>query len=347
MSQKAVQQKLESYDCKSQADEQNAIKEIAQEIALSALGQTDFFKKAAFHGGTALRILYGLQRFSEDLDFELLQPSPDFNWQQYLKHLQTSFKNYGFDFDVTDKSKIERSVKVGWLKDESRGGLLNLKFGSDSSMKAIKIKLEIDSNPPMHANSEVKYLDFPTAAAIRVQDKPTLFAGKCHALLCRAAIGNMRGEKGRDWFDLLWYVSQKVEPNYAYLSSALNSHGPWKGQQINVTKDWFFRELQNKVRSLDIEAIKNDVAPFLRDKVALDLWSKDFFLAMVSKLEKDISVKNAAPSANALVSKSSPKSVRTAICEACGRPFDPLAKGATPTMGPVCAKKKNQGQDGI
>ena len=94
MSVEMIQQKLLSYNSQTLLEEENALKEIAQEIALMSLSRTGFFRVAAFQGGTCLRILYGLERFSEDLDFVLDMPDKKFNWDIYIKGMTEEFKAY-------------------------------------------------------------------------------------------------------------------------------------------------------------------------------------------------------------------------------------------------------------
>lgn len=277
-----IQDKLDSYRPTSQQEEEFALKEILQEIALAALARTDFFKYASFQGGTALRILYSLDRFSEDLDFIASKPDGDFGWSDYLKNLETEFRVYGVEIETEDRSKADETVKKAFLKDRSFGKVLILKhLGRSGRLASIRIKFEIDTNPPSGSHSEIRYLDFPFAAAVTVQDAPSLFAGKIHALFCREYT------KGRDWYDFLWYVARKTPVNFEFLSSACDQQGSWKGQKIPIDKKWFLNELASKIKSLNWEEAKKDVARFLRPQVlaTLELWGQDFFLDRWRKLD--------------------------------------------------------------
>lgn len=282
MSIKLIQERLNSYNCRTEIEEQQAIREITQEVALAALGRGDFFKHALFQGGTCLRIFYGLNRFSEDMDFILRQPTPNFQLKNHLQHMTDELSAYGYNMEITDRSKSDAAVQKAFLKDGSLGKIILLKHTSQSGpMANIRIKLEVDTNPPSGSGEELKYLDFPFVSAVSVQDKPSLFAGKIHALLCRDYV------KGRDWYDFIWYTSQAVKINYEFLSSAINQLGPWKGQGITIDKKWVFAELEKKITSLDWKKAVEDVRRFVRatEQPSLDLWSKELFLHQLSKMK--------------------------------------------------------------
>lgn len=277
-----IEQRLKEYKPVSQRDELNAIKEIVQEIALCALARTHFFNIAAFQGGSCLRIVYQLNRFSEDLDFILKVVDKNFAWEPFLKALQQEFNLYGLDFDVIDRSKADNAIKTAFLKDTSFGRVIILKhLRSPSDKQTIQIKLEIDTNPPSGSVFQTQYLDFPYPFSIVTQDLPSLFASKCHALLCRRYI------KGRDWFDFLWYVSKKVTPNYVHLQAALQQMGPWMNSEIIVSKSWLIDALNTKIEAIDWNLAKSDIENFLRghEKESLKVWGKDFFLTMVKKMD--------------------------------------------------------------
>jgi predicted nucleotidyltransferase component of viral defense system len=280
---KIIQEKLENYRCESEQEETYAIKEIMQEIALSAFARTDFFKYAAFQGGTALRILYHLERFSEDLDFILQKPDPQFAWGEYLKNLETEFQIYGVQIQVEDRTRQGETVKKAFLKDDSIGKVLILKHRpKDRRPAMVRVKFELDTHPPEGNRFEIKYPDFPFPFAVTVQDLPSLFAGKSHALLCREYT------KGRDWYDFLWYVSRKIAPNYEFLSSACRQQGPWKGKTFSIDRNWYLKELERKIRSTNWREAQQDVARFLRPRElkTLDLWSESFFSDRVEKLKQ-------------------------------------------------------------
>lgn len=281
MSTSIIQEKLAAYQCQTVVEQENALKEISQEIALMTLSRAGFFKIAAFQGGTCLRILYGLERFSEDLDFVLLKPDPQFRWDQYVNDMREEFSAFGFTLEVQTRAKLENSVKLAFLKADSAGGLLILKDSRTNKPK-LKIKLEIDTNPPEGSEYELNYLDFPLPYSIRTQDLPSLFAGKCHALLCRNYV------KGRDWYDFSWYIARKTPINFDFLTNAIAQAGPWKNHDISVNPQWFLNKLKTKIAHIDWQAAKQDVARFLRSRelATLELWSKEFFLSRADKLAK-------------------------------------------------------------
>lgn len=281
MSIQIIKERLNSYNCKTTAEEQQALREITQEVILAALGRSDFFEYALFQGGTCLRIFYGLQRFSEDMDFVLRSADSGFSIGTHIKGLADELKSYGFDIQIVDKNKSDVIVKKAFIKDDSIGKIIELSYPQlKGRLPTIKIKLEVDTNPPAGSGAELKYLDFPFLSSVSVQDKPSLFASKIHALLCRKYL------KGRDWYDFLWYTSNNVGVNYELLSSALNQLGPWENRNIEVNAKWLKNELGKKIKSIDWEAAKLDVSAFLRanEQASLKYWNTDLFL---SRLEKN------------------------------------------------------------
>lgn len=281
MSIKIIQERLDGYQCRSQQEEENALREISQDITLAALSRGDFFKKAAFHGGTCLRIFYSLERFSEDLDFMLKDVDKSFSFEPYIKNMAMEFRSYGYQLEVIDRSKAEDVVKKCFLKDDSLGKILNLThFKGVTNMRKIKIKLEVDTNPPAGSGFENKFLDFPFPFSVTIQDMPSLFAGKSHALLCREYT------KGRDWYDLIWYISRRIKVNRELLSSAIDQQGPWKGQELKVGRDWYMQEMGKRIEKIDWKAAKEEMLRFLKPSAVagLDLWGKEFFLDRLQKL---------------------------------------------------------------
>lgn len=285
MSVKMIQQRLASYGCRTDVEEQLAIREISQEVVLASLGRSDFFKHALFQGGTCLRIFYGLDRFSEDLDFILQEPNVDFDLRPYERHIRDELTAYGYDIEIADRNKADATVKKAFLKDASLGKVLNLRHADRTGPAAkIRIKLEVDTNPPIGSGQELEYLDFPFVSAVAVQDKPSLFAGKIHALLCWKYV------KGRDWYDFLWYTSRGVGVNFEFLASAIDQFGPWERQEITVDKNWTFSQLDKRIASIDWRQAAEDVRRFvpIKERASLDLWSRELFLRQLEKLEQVI-----------------------------------------------------------
>ncbi len=275
-----IDERLKTYATNTIEDEEHALKEILQEVALYGLANANFFDKAVFHGGSALRILYGLPRFSENLDFLLKSPNPHFKWEPYVDSIVATCKQYGVHPEITDKSRVSSAVKKMFLKDSSIGKIIDLSFIHHPERK-LMIKFEIDTNPPLGSNLDVKFLEFPLDYSVVAQDLCSSFAGKCHALLCREYI------KGRDWYDFTWYVARKISPNFVFLEHALRQQGPWVNQKNNVTPAWFVDVMEKKIKSIDWDRAANDVAPFLnvQDKKILNLWGVDFFMDKLGKLK--------------------------------------------------------------
>ena len=281
MSVQMIQDRLDSYACQSTLEEEQALREITQEIVLAGLGRTDFFQKAGLKGGTCLRIFHGLNRFSEDLDFALQAPDPSFGLKSYLDALTRELAAYGYKSEMDDRSNADHAVRMAFLKDDSLGKLLRLNYQpATGPLRKLRTKLEVDSSPPVGASFETKYLDFPYPSAVCVCDLPSLFAGKLHALLCREYL------KGRDWYDFIWYTARKTSINYDLLSSALKQLGPWQGRQVQTDRDWCAEQLRAKIEEADWKQVSDDVRRFVKphELPSLGLWSREFFLAQCDKL---------------------------------------------------------------
>jgi predicted nucleotidyltransferase component of viral defense system len=281
MSVQVIQDRLDGYACRSTLEEEQALREITQEIALAALGRTDFFQKAALQGGTCLRIFHGLNRFSEDLDFGLQSADSTFVLKPYLNALATELVAYGYNLELDDRSRVDQTVRKAFIKDDSVGSLLRLNYRpATGPLRKIRIKLEVDTNPPAGSSRETKYMDFPFPSVVIVLDLPSLFAGKLHALLCREYL------KGRDWYDFIWYTARKTPINYDLLSASLNQMGPWRDRDIKADHDWVVERLQRHIRQTDWPQTREDVRRFVKpnELPSLELWSQEFFLAQCDKI---------------------------------------------------------------
>jgi len=276
-----IQQRLDRYQATGPVQEEQAIKEIIQEIALYALWRAGFFEVAAFQGGTSLRILYKLPSFSEDLDFMLQQPDPGFEWSGYLTQLLTCFEEYGLTSEALPKGSMDQRIRKAVIKDNSVTNQLRLSFYNGHPDQKINIKLEIDVEPPANSGFEYSYLDFPTDHEVCHQDLGSNFALKIHALLCRDFV------KGRDWYDFNWYIRQGVSPNLSHLQNALMQFGPWQEQaDLRVDMPWLKTVLQQRIDSIDWKAAAADVERFLNptELQGLQLWSLRFFSQKLSQL---------------------------------------------------------------
>lgn len=280
----SIQSRLSDYHCKSAREEDQALCEILQDLILAALGRTGFFCKAAFHGGTHLRIFHGLKRFSEDLDFALKEGDADFAFSPYLDKVKAELASFGVKVEVVDKSKADSTVKKAFLKDDSIIRILNLKFmnnvGSRQTPRKLRIKLEVDSLPPAGATYESLSLSFPFPSSVTAFDLPSAFSGKMHALLCREYV------KGRDWYDFIWYCGARVPLNHALLSAAIDQNGPWAGQHIRTSDTWARDELKKAISSLDWQKAREDVEPFIHETelASLQYFNAEYFMQLADHL---------------------------------------------------------------
>ncbi len=218
---KVFSEKLRDYNPENEIEQEHVLQELMQMLTLSMLAKSDFFTLAAFQGGTFLRIFHNLERFSEDLDFTLKQQCSAFDWAPYLELVRKECEAEGIHLEVIDKSRSSDAVKKAFLKSDSIGKILILDLPFDRFVKRkIKIKFEIDTNPPPGSQFETQYLSFPIPAPVTTQKLPSSFAGKLHALLCRPYV------KGRDWYDFLWYVSKKTLLEAMLLENAVKQIRP-------------------------------------------------------------------------------------------------------------------------
>lgn len=278
-----ISQMLEQYRADSLGEERSALKEVVQEVALCGLSRAGFFKSAAFYGGTALRIFYGLDRFSEDLDFSLTAPDPSFDLKAYFPILESEIRATGLHFTVEEKVKsAESNIRSAFLKGNTKEHILSFFQGQDSSAlhpgEIIRIKFEVDIDPPAHAAFESKYRLLPSPYEVRLYDLPSLFAGKIHAVLCRAWKNRV---KGRDLYDYVFYLAKGAAVNLKHLKARLVDSG-FIGEDFQLDQGSLIGLLNERFASIDYEQAKQDVLPFIKDKSKLNLWSSAFF-ADISK----------------------------------------------------------------
>ncbi len=283
----AVVTMLSAYNCKTTRDYENALKEIIQEIALLGLWRTNFYEHAAFYGGTALRILYGLPRFSEDLDFSLLKAEPDFLLAPYLRAIQTELGSFGFEVRVEEREKrVETQVESAFIKAGTKAHLLRIQAAAALARhiqvsQNLTIKLEVDTDPPEDFQTEVKFQLQPMPYSIKVFQPSSLFAGKVHAILQRQWKGRV---KGRDYYDLVWYVGRGFAVDLKHLEARLRQSGGLREGQV-LTHDQLIQLLTQQFAKVDFELAKNDIRPFIKDQAEVALWSPEFFLQLLSRLK--------------------------------------------------------------
>jgi predicted nucleotidyltransferase component of viral defense system len=251
---KIIYDKLKTYTLRTKQEEKNALREIAHAIALSGLARTDFFEHACFIGGSCLRMVYGLTRFSEDLDFWTLQTSPEFCWQHYLQAVQEEFAAFGFDMVIEDRANADRKIKKAFLKKDSIGKVLILSYARKfEDNEKLSIKFEIDTSPPKGAVFESKNMDFPYAFSITTLDRPSLFASKVAALFDE----EKNKAKGRHWYDFMWYVFNKWPINYDLLGACLA-----KEMRFSILQEEIAILIRSKT-SKNWEDLKKDVRAFI------------------------------------------------------------------------------------
>jgi predicted nucleotidyltransferase component of viral defense system len=271
-------QMLDRYEIRTNDDYTNALHEVMQQITLAGLYRGGFFNKASFYGGTCLRIFYQLQRFSEDMDFSLLQSDKHFTLENYFEPIAAEFKALGREVVINKKEKKQQTnVESAFLKDDT--AIYNLQFRTE---QRVKIKIEVDVNPPTGFATEHKLLLLPFSFMTRCYVLPDLYAGKMHALLFR----NWKTRvKGRDWYDFEWYVRNNVPLNFNHFCERTYQFGSL--QRGELTKETFNQLLKEKIAKTSIEMVKSDVRPFIRNQGEMDIWSTDYFLQLVDMIRME------------------------------------------------------------
>ncbi len=287
----AIAKMLEKYDLSTSDKTYEALREILQEIVLLGLSRAGFFDHALFYGGTALRILYGLDRFSEDLDFSLIAPNKDFDLSLYEDTVIEALHSFGFEVTIQMKNS-EGNIKSAFMKGNTSQHLLNIEAPEDivktfGQGRLVKIKFEVDTQPPLDFESEKKTLLVPSPFSINTMTLPSLFAGKMHAILCRNWTSR---PKGRDWYDLVWYISNGYALDMKHLNARLQQNCAWAEiQNINISKKidetYLIELLKMRIEDLDITAAKRDVEVFIADRRVLDIWSREFFIEIIEQIK--------------------------------------------------------------
>jgi len=283
----AVRVMLDRYDCGSTNEYENALKEIIQEISLLGLWRSKFFEKAAFYGGSALRILYGLDRFSEDLDFSLLKKDEGFSLANYCRAIEDELKSFGFSVIVEKKEKkFETNIDSAFIKAGTLENMIIIDTPGSMrkkihSGKVIKIKLEVDMDPPGGFYTEARYLFQPVPFSVNAFIPPHLFAGKMHAILCRSWGKRV---KGRDWYDLAWYVGRDLPVGLTHLENRMKQTGHLETNE-SLTEETMIQKLKERIVSTDFNDAVKDVENLLKDPSSLALWSKEFFNVLCGKIK--------------------------------------------------------------
>ena len=272
MNNEIYNQMLSAYDLTTTQQQRNAVFEVNQQVILAGLYHGGFFDVAAFYGGTCLRIFHGLQRFSEDMDFSLLAPSADFDFTQYFQPIIDEFAMVGREVEIKKKDKKNfGKVESAFLKDNT--DVYDVTFQTE---KSIKIKIEVDTQPPLQFSTEQKLLLLPESFMVRCFTPSSLFAGKMHALVYRQWKNRV---KGRDWYDFEWYIRHGIPLDFSHLQERVLQ---FNGEDIS--KDAFLIKLKERLATADINQVKADVMPFVRNPKELDIWSNDYFLQLAGML---------------------------------------------------------------
>lgn len=275
---------MESYNPSNEDEIPAALREIMQEVTLAALSRTDFYEKTAFYGGTALRIFHGLDRFSEDLDFSLIEPNPKFSLEPYFLAIQTEFMGMGMQVSLREIEKVKQSnIDSAFLKSNTVWKELVLeeiiKQTGVQSNKSVKIKIEVDRQPPLGFKTEQKLLLRPFSFYVNCFESSSLFAGKLHALLFRKWKNRV---KGRDWYDMEWYIRKNIPLNVGHFIRRAQESGDWHEEQISPQQ--IRTLLLNKIDAVSFSAVKEDVVRFIENDQVLDIWSAQYFTHLVDKI---------------------------------------------------------------
>lgn len=282
-----LEKMLDKYSISTQREMDRAIREILQEICLVGMWRAKFFEAAAFYGDTALRILYGLDRFSKDLDFTLLKPNPDFSWAPFANTIKTELQSYGFSIDFTLKKKaFDSPIQSAFLKTDTHTALLKVGIpeiqtrGIHPSAK-LKIKVEVDTDPTMGFVTNSEFLQFPLPIAILTLCKEDLFASKLHAALFRAWKNRV---KGRDWYDVVWYIRSAIPVRLSFFIDCLKKNGTHPNPDA-LTPDLVRGLILERVDHLDLESAIEDMNNFVNEANMLSLWDRKFIEYWIKKIK--------------------------------------------------------------
>lgn len=282
-----IEQFIQRYQPLTRADREQALREILQELTLIGLWRAKFFEHAAFYGGTALRILYGLDRFSEDLDFTITTPDIEFSWDHYANAVVDELNSYGFNVEITEKKKSKQSaIRSAFLKTNTLESLIQIGTNKDDlqgfhSGSLIRIKVEIDTDPLPGLHYEQLYTKHPFSRPIRVVTKPDLFASKMHAALYRAWKNRV---KGRDWWDVVWFIRQDTPINLHHLAECMRLRGQLEHNET-LNRDKLIEIFTKRVKELDIVSAQQDVRPFIKDATLVDEWTPEFFIHWIRQIQ--------------------------------------------------------------
>lgn len=266
---------VEQYHPMTDDARESAQREVMQKIALAGLNRGGFFEHAAFYGGTCLRIFHGLNRFSEDMDFSLIEKNSNVHIENYFQPIVDEFRAIGMPVEIVKKDKKAFGrVESAFLKEDTEA--YDIKF---QTRKMLKVKIELDTNPPLQFSTEQRLLMQPYSFSVRIFTLPDLYAGKMHALVYRAW---KRRIKGRDWYDFEWYVRNGIALDFNHFQARIKE---FSGEDVN--RDQFMQQLRNKLATSDIDNVKQDVLPYIshEQRRELDFWSNNYFLQLADMIK--------------------------------------------------------------
>jgi predicted nucleotidyltransferase component of viral defense system len=282
----AIRDMMRRYQCRTREDYVNALRAILQNLALLGLWRSKFFDKAAFYGGSALRVIHGLDRYSEDLDFSLLKPNREFSLGSYGEALCREISSFGFQAEFAPRSRgRDTAIESAFLKTNTYRELVVIEAADEllrglHPKKQLKIKIEVDTDPPGGFELETEYVLQPVPFPVRVYSLPDLFAGKVHAILCRRWKNRV---KGRDWFDLVWYISRYPELRISHLEARMRQTEDYSGSEP-LDRGKLIELMREAVENLDVNRAREEVEPFVKDRRSLEVWSRDFFSRIISRV---------------------------------------------------------------
>ncbi|HXV59099.1 MAG TPA: nucleotidyl transferase AbiEii/AbiGii toxin family protein [Vicinamibacteria bacterium] len=283
----AILRMLQRYSRDTIEENVAALREILQQLALLGLWRSKFFEQAVFYGGTALRMLYGLDRYSDDLDFSLLAPDADFSLSKYGSSLERELAGFGFEVSFAPVQKSQESaIESAFIKTNTLKQMVLIEadrklLASLQSDQKLKIRLEVDVDPPGGFEIESKPILQPVPFAVRVYTLPDLFAGKMHALLCRRWRNRV---KGRDWYDFVWYVSNYPRLHLSHLEQRMRQSGDYTSERP-LDGHAFQEMVREAAKNVDIERAREEVLPFVLDQSTVEIWSEDFFSSLIDRVE--------------------------------------------------------------
>jgi len=262
------------FRCGSDAEQRNAVHEVMQQITLAGLERGGFFTHAAFYGGTCLRLLHGINRFSEDMDFSLLAPNPAFRFEDFFPAVVEEFRLAGKEVEIKMKHKgMPSSIESAFLKESSE--VFDIGFTTE---KRLKVKIEVEIDPPPKFATEMKVVQLPRNFLVRAYDLPGLYAGKISAALFRKWKTRV---KGRDWYDVVWYIQHGVELDLEHLIERARESEPTADVS---SREALIETFDRRIDAIDFESARADVRPYVFDASELDIWDARFFKEIVRKI---------------------------------------------------------------